>query len=360
MSTPMKRIPHPQPASATERNALLENPGWGRVFSDHMVTAHYSAEAGWHDWTIGPRQNLDLHPGMMVLHYGMEIFEGMKVYRHPDGGAALFRPDANAKRFRRSAERMSLPPVPEEMFIESVRALGRLDDAWVSSAPGATLYLRPFMIATEIALGTKPPSEVLFCVVASPVADYWGGKSKPLTIWATQTYTRAAQGGTGEAKCGGNYAAGLAAQSEAQREGCDQVVFLDAAEHRWVEELGGMNVFFVFEDGSLQTPPLIGTILPGITRDSILALARDRGLKAVEAPYSIEEWLKDAASGRLKEVFACGTAAVVTPIGRLKGRGFEVLIGDGQAGPVTEALKAALTDIQFGRTADPHGWVSKL
>jgi branched-chain amino acid aminotransferase len=216
------------------------------------------------------------------------------------------------------------------------------------------------MIATEAALGTKPSDEAIYAVIASPVADYFGGAAKAVTIWVAEDFTRAAPGGTGEAKCGGNYAAGLAAQAEAQREGCDQVVFLDAVEHRWVEELGGMNIVFVFADGSLQTPPLTGTILPGITRDSLITLARDMGLTVREEPYAIDQWRDDAASGRLAEVFACGTAAVVTPIGRIKGRGFAMTVADGGVGAVTARLKSALTDIQFGKAPDPYGWVERL
>jgi len=351
---------HPAPTAEARRRELIEAPAWGRIFTDHMVSARFSRDAGWHGWKIGPRRSIELHPATSVLHYGQEIFEGLKAYRHPDGSAALFRPDANARRFHRSAERMALPPLPEAAFVESVRALVRADAGWIPSAPGASLYLRPFMIATEEALGTKPSDEGIYAVIASPVADYFGGAAKAVTIWVAETFTRAAQGGTGEAKCGGNYAAGLAAQAEAQAEGCDQVVFLDAAEHRWVEELGGMNIVFVFADGSLQTPPLTGTILPGITRDSLITLARDMGLTVREEPYSIDQWREDAASGRLTEVFACGTAAVVTPIGRVKGRGYEMTVADGGVGAVTARLKAALTDIQFGKAPDPHGWVENL
>lgn len=273
---------NPTPVSTSEREALLQNPGWGRVFTDHMVTIRYSKERGWHDWKIEPRKALDLDPATMVLHYALEIFEGMKAYRLPDGGATLFRPDANARRFRDSAERLAMAQLPEDLFVESVRALVRIDRDWIPSSEGASLYLRPFQIGTEVALGTKPASDYLYCVVASPVASYFKGGASAVTLWVSENYTRAAPGGTGAAKCGGNYAASLAAQAEGLREGCDQVVFLDAVEKRWVEELGGMNIFFVFEDGSLQTPPLTGTILPGITRDSLIKLARDMGLTVRE------------------------------------------------------------------------------
>jgi len=359
-SLTLNETPNPKPASAAERAALLQNPAFGRVFTDHMVTLRYAAGRGWHDWTLAARRPLDLDPGSMVLHYALEIFEGLKAYRLPDGGATLFRPDANARRFRNSAERLAMPPLPEDLFVESVRALVRADRDWIPTAEGASLYLRPFLIGTEVALPPKPAAEYLFCVIASPVASYFKGGAAGVTLWVSETYTRAAPGGTGAAKCGGNYAASLIAQAEGEREGCDQVVFLDAVERRWVEELGGMNVFFVFDDGSLQTPPLGGTILPGITRDSLIALARDIGLSVREEPYAIDQWQADAQSGRLREAFACGTAAVVTPIGRVKGRRHGFTIGNGEAGPVAARLKAALTDIQFGRAPDPHGWRDRL
>ncbi|OYX15523.1 MAG: branched chain amino acid aminotransferase [Rhizobiales bacterium 32-66-8] len=350
---------HPNPATDSEREALLRDPAWGRVFTDHMVTLRYSEGRGWHDWKIGPREAIPLHPGSMALHYALEIFEGMKAYRLPDGGAALFRPEANARRFRDSAERLSMALLPEDLFIESVQALVGIDRNWIPTSDGAALYLRPFMIGLDAALATKPADAFLFCVVASPVAAYFSSGASAVTLWVSETYTRAAPGGTGAAKCGGNYAAGLLAQSEGRREGCDQIVFLDAVERRWVEELGGMNVFFVFEDGSLQTPPLTGTILPGITRDSIIALAFDLGWTVREEPYSIDQWQEDARSGRLAESFACGTAAVVTPIGRVKGRRHAFTIGGGGIGPVTQILKETLTDIQFGRAPDTHRWMRR-
>lgn len=348
------------PVPVSEREALLENPGFGRVFTDHMVTIRYSEGRGWHDARIGARSAFELDPATLVLHYAQEIFEGMKAYRLPDGGAALFRPDANARRFRNSALRLAMAPLPEDLFVESVRELVRVDRDWIPSADGSALYLRPFMFATESLLGVKPSADYIFCVIASSVGSYFKGGAPAVTLWVSENYTRAAPGGTGEAKCGGNYAASLAAQAEATREGCEQVIFLDAVERRFVEELGGMNVFFVFNDGSLQTPPLGGTILPGITRDSLITLARDQGLTVREEPYSIDQWQADAESGRLTEAFACGTAAVVTPIGKLKGRKHSFTIGNGGAGPVTARLKAALVDIQNGRAADQHGWVDRL
>lgn len=348
------------PVPASEREALLQNPGFGRVFTDHMATIRYSEGRGWHDGKIEARKPFNLDPATLVFHYGQEIFEGMKAYRLPDGGATLFRPDANARRFRNSATRLAMATLPEELFLESVRELVKIDRDWIPTTDGAALYLRPFMIATESLLGVKPSADYIYCVIASSVGAYFKGGASAVTIWLSENYTRAAPGGTGEAKCGGNYAASLSAQAEATREGCDQVVFLDAVERRFVEELGGMNVFFVFDDGSLQTPPLTGTILPGITRDSLIILARELGLTVREEPYAIEQWQADAASGRLREAFACGTAAVVTPIGKLKGSKRSFTIGDGGAGPVTTRLKTALLDIQNGRAPDTHGWLERL
>ncbi|ASY64972.1 Branched-chain amino acid aminotransferase [Sinorhizobium sojae CCBAU 05684] len=351
---------NPFPTAVSDREAILQNPGFGRVFTDHMVTVRYSEGRGWHDGRIEARKAFELDPATVVFHYAQEIFEGMKAYRLPDGGAALFRPDANARRFRNSALRLAMAPLPEQLFVESVRELVRVDRDWIPTADGSALYLRPFMIATEVLLGVKPSADYIYCVIASSVGSYFKGGAPAVTLWISENYTRAAPGGTGEAKCGGNYAASLAAQAEATREGCEQVIFLDAVERRFVEELGGMNVFFVFNDGSLQTPPLTGTILPGITRDSLITLARDMGLAVREEPYAIEQWEVDAQSGRLTEAFACGTAAVVTPIGKVKGRKHGFTIGDGGAGPIAGKLKAALLNIQNGRAPDPHGWVDRL
>jgi len=351
---------HPAPITVGDRAKLLENPGFGRVFTDHMVTIRYEEGAGWHDANIHPRVPLQLDPACSVLHYAQEIFEGLKAYRAPDGGVQLFRADANARRFRASAERLAMAPLPEELFLESIRALVRTDRDWMPALEGGALYLRPFMIASEAFLGVKPSSEYLYMVIASSVGAYFKGGAPAVSLWVSQGYSRAGPGGTGAAKCGGNYAASLRAQSEAIREGCDQVVFLDAAEHRWVEELGGMNVFFVFDDGSIATPPLTGTILPGITRDSLLTIARDMGLTVREELYGIDQWRADAESGRIRESFACGTAAVVTPIGSVRSPDFAFTIGNGGPGLLTEKLRSALVDIQRGVAPDRYGWVERL
>jgi len=352
---------HPAPMPASERGALIADPGFGRVFTDHMVTIRYSDDLGWHDALVHPRRPLVMDPATAVLHYAQEIFEGMKAYRLQDGGAALFRADANAHRFRESAQRMAMAELPEDLFLDACRRLVEIDREWIPGGEGAALYLRPFQIASEAFLGVKPASEYLFMVIASSVGAYFKGGAPSVTLWVSDHYNRAGPGGTGAAKCGGNYAASLLPQKEAIAEGCDQVIFLDTAEKRWIEELGGMNVFFVMDDGSLLTPPLGGTILPGITRDSLLTLARDRGLTVHEERYGIDQWEADSRSGRVREAFACGTAAVVTPIGRVRGRdGLDFTVGNGGPGIQTEQLRTALVDIQRGLAPDPHGWVERL
>ena len=351
--------PNPRPVAAAERDALLADPGFGRIFTDHMVTIRYAEGKGWYDARVEPYGPIALDPATAVLHYAQEIFEGLKAYRTDDGGVALFRADANAARFAASARRMAMAPLPEQTFLDSLRVLIEIDREWVPAREDASLYLRPFMYASEVFLGVKPSSEYLYLVIASPVGSYFAGGVKPLTLWISDEYTRAAPGGTGAAKCGGNYAASLAAQAQAQAHGCDQVIFLDAVHRRYVDELGGMNIFFVYDDGTLVTPEL-GTILPGITRDSIITLARHEGRTVVERPVSTEEWRRDAASGKLREVFACGTAAVITPIGVVRSQDGEFTIADGGPGEVTMALRQRLVDIQRGRAEDPFGWVQRV
>lgn len=361
MTTTFRFDPAADPVPASERASRMADPGFGQVFTDHMALIRWSEGRGWHDAAITARKPLTMDPASSVLHYAQEIFEGLKAYRLADGGAALFRPDANARRFRGSARRMAMPELPEELFIESIERLVAADRDWVpDGSTGGSLYLRPFQIASEVFLGVRPSAEHLYMVIASTVGAYFKSGPKAIRIWASRDFTRAAPGGTGAAKCGGNYAASLLAQKEAIANGCDQVVFLDAAERRWVEELGGMNVFFVFADGSIQTPPLTGTILPGITRASLITLARDRGMTVREEPYAIDQWRADAASGRLTEAFACGTAAVVTPIGEVAEADGRFAIGSGGPGEVTSALREALVAIQRGQVPDPHGWLHRL
>jgi branched-chain amino acid aminotransferase len=351
---------NPNPVETAERAARLVDPGFGRVFTDHMVTIRYSDAKGWYDAKVGPRAPLTLDPATAVLHYAQEIFEGLKAYRLADGTMALFRPEQNARRFQRSAKRLAMPELPEEMFLQACKQLVQVDKDWFPPVDGGSIYLRPFMIASEVFLGVKPSAEYLFMVIASSAGNYFKSGAPAISIWVSEQYTRAARGGTGAAKCGGNYAASLVAQSEAIRQGCDQVVFLDAAEHRWVEELGGMNLFFLFDDGSLITPPADGTILEGITRDSVLTLARAQGLNVREERYAIDQWRADAESGRLVEVFACGTAAVVTPVGIVKSTEGDFTIGAGGAGQMTQQIRTKLVDIQRGATPDTHGWVHRI
>ncbi len=352
------------PRSPQERAALMADPGFGRVHTDHMVAIRYTAERGWHDARLTPYAPLSLDPSAMVFHYGQAVFEGLKAYRQPDGGVALFRPEENARRFVRSAARLAMPALPEEMFLRSVDELVGADAAWVPDAEGQSLYLRPFLIATEAAVGMRPADEYLFLLIAFPVVPFFPGAVRPVTVWLSDEYVRAAPGGTCEAKCAGNYAGSLLAQRSAAEQGCDQVVWLDAVERRWVEEMGGMNLFFVLDDGAggarLLTPALTGTLLPGVVRDSLLTLAPELGLPVEEGRISADEWRKRAEDGSITEVFACGTAAVVAPVGRAKSRQAEWTVGTGEPGPITMRLRAALLDLQYGRAADPHGWMHRV
>ncbi|GGD96356.1 branched-chain-amino-acid aminotransferase [Tsuneonella deserti] len=353
-------LPHPAPVPGETRAEAIADPGFGSVFTDHMVVIDFHADRGWHDARVTPREALTLDPACAVLHYAQEIFEGLKAYRHPDGSLALFRPLVNAARLNRSADRLAMPNLPEDLFVEACRQLVIKDRDWFPTVEGGSLYLRPFMFASEAFLGVRPAREYKFLVIASPVGNYFKSGVPAVSIWVSQDYVRAAPGGTGAAKTGGNYAASLVPQAEAISKGHDQVVFLDAVERRWIEELGGMNLFFVFADGSVITPPLGGTILPGVTRDSLIQLLRDEGLTIREERYAIDQWRSDAESGRLIETMACGTAAVVTPVGKVASPDFEFSIGSGGPGQLTQRLRERLVGIQRGTVPDPHGWVMPL
>ncbi len=365
-TTSIEIVANPSPRTEQERAELMADPGFGRVHTDHMVAIRYTDERGWHDARLTAYEPLQLDPSAMALHYGQAIFEGLKAYRQPDGGVAVFRPEENARRFNRSAARLAMPALPEQLFLEAVDALVSVDRAWVPTSEGQSLYLRPFMIATEAQVGMRPANEYLFLLIAFPVVPFFPGEVRPVTVWLSDEYVRAAVGGTGEAKCAGNYAGSLLAQRQAAEQGCDQVVWLDAVERRWVEEMGGMNLFFVYRDAGddgpirLVTPALTGTMLPGVVRDSLLTLAPDLGITVEEGRLSVDDWRKGCADGTLTEVFACGTAAVIAPVGHVKSRHGDWPVGDGRPGPTTLRLRQALLDLQYGRSPDPHGWMRRI
>jgi branched-chain amino acid aminotransferase len=345
---------------ATERERLLANPGFGRVFTEHMVRARWTTAGGWTDLELAAYAPLLLDPGTAVLHYAQAVFEGLKAFRQVDGGVAAFRPAAHAARFRRSARRLALPELPEAVFLEAIDMLLEADHEWVPTAADHSLYLRPLLYAADVTLLVHPAAEVEFLLIASPSGPYFPRGVKPVTVWLSEEFSRAAPGGTGAAKTGGNYAGGLLAQAQAAEHGCEQVVWLDAYEHRWVEEMGGMNLFFVFGrdgDARLLTPPLTGTLLPGVTRDSLLMLGRDLGYATDEGRISVDEWRAGCADDSLTEVFACGTAAVITPVGAVKSERGSWTVGEGEPGPVSMRLRQALVDIQRGAAPDPHEWM---
>ena len=358
----VKLSPSTQVVSDVERAEKLAKPGFGKYYTDHMVVAEWTEADGWSQSELQPYAPISLDPAAMVFHYGQEIFEGLKAYRQPDGGISLFRPEANAVRFQRSAARMALPELPTEAFLESLDALVKADAVWVPDKIGESLYIRPFMFATEIGLGVRPTNRALYMLIATPAGAYFNPENA-VTVWISMEYVRAVPGGTGEAKCGGNYAASLIAQKEAAKEGCDQVVWIDAKERKWVEEMGGMNLYFVKgkgADATVVTPMLTGALLPGITRDSILTVARDLGYKSEEAMISVDEWRDGVASGEITEIFACGTAAVVSPIGSAKSAKGTWITGDGTPGPITMQIRNTLLGIQHGTIPDTHHWMRRV
>jgi branched-chain amino acid aminotransferase len=358
----MKITLNPNAKDAATRDALVAEGGFGKYYTDHMVICEWDEKNGWAEPELVPYGPLTLDPATAVFHYGQEIFEGMKAYRQPDGGIALFRPEANAKRFARSAARLALPEMPVELFIETVETLVKQDAGWVPNKVGESLYIRPFMFATEVGLGVRPTNKATFLIIATPAGAYFD-PSKAVSVWISTEYVRASQGGTGEAKCGGNYAASLVAQKAAAKEGCDQVVWLDAVERKWVEEMGGMNLYFVKGKGdnaTIFTPKLTGTLLPGVTRDSILSVAADLGYKVEEGMISTSDWQAGIAAGEITETFACGTAAVVSPIGQAKSTMGTWVTGDGQPGAITMQIRNHLLGIQHGNIEDKHGWVKRV
>ena len=361
---PIELKPSQNPLPASQREEILANPGFGKYFTDHMVTADWTEELGWHSAQLVPYGPLSFDPATNFMHYGQAIFEGLKAYRHEDGSIKTFRPIANAERFQRSARRLAMAELPIELFLASVNALVQQDAAWVPGGDDQSLYLRPFMISTEVGLGVRPANAYKYLLIASPAGAYFPQGVKPVSVWISDDYVRAAPGGTGEAKCAGNYAASLIAQAEAASHGCEQVVWLDAVERKWIEEMGGMNLYFVYGSGDsarLVTPTLTGSLLPGITRDSLLTVAADLGYLATENAISVDQWRDGAEAGEITEVFACGTAAVITPVGQVKSRkSGHWEINAGQPGPVTMQLREALLNIQTGQVPDKHQWLHTI
>jgi len=333
--------------------------GFGQIFTDHFFIVEYDNNEGWHNASIEPLRPLSLDPAAMCLHYGQEIFEGMKAYRGENGSVYLFRPEENMNRMNRSAERLCMPPIDVDLFMEALKKLVLLEKDWIPHGAGTSLYIRPTMIATEASLGVHPSGKYLFYIIAGPVGAYYPEGFSPTKIYVSEKYVRAAQGGVGDCKAAGNYAASLYASEEALKMGCAQVLWLDARERKYVEEVGTSNIFFVIGD-DLITPPLTGSILPGVTRDSVILLAKSWGVNVLEKRLSMDEILNSIADGTLKETFASGTAAIVSPVGQIYYRGKDYVIGDGNTGPLTEKLYNEILRIQYGEKEDPFGWRVKI
>lgn len=333
--------------------------GFGKIFTDYMFRMRYQEGKGWTDAQITPFTPFQLDPAAVVLHYGQEIFEGLKSYAADDGRILLFRPEENAKRMSRSAVRMCMQPFPEEYFLEATAALVNLEKRWIPRAPETSLYIRPTLIGLGAALGVHPAPEYLFYIILSPVGAYYKEGFKPIKLLVEDFYVRASLGGVGDAKTGGNYAASLMAAAKAEEKGFTQVLWLDAREKRYVEEVGSMNIFFVF-GRKLVTPNLSGSILPGITRASVIQLAKNLGYEVEERPITIDEVLAGLHDGTLTESFGSGTAAVISPVGSLRFKDADYVIGDNQVGPITGDLYNKLVNIQYGRAQDPFGWVREI
>ena len=332
---------------------------FGRTFTDHMFLMNYDAGRGWHDGRIVPYAPLELAPSAMVFHYAQEVFEGLKAYRAPDGGVQLFRPADNGQRLADSCERLCIPPVPVDEFVAAVEALVRVEADWVPSEPGTSLYIRPFIIATDPSLGVHASHSYLFCIICCPVGAYYAEGINPVRIYVENEDVRAVRGGTGYTKCGGNYAASIRAGERAEAQGYAQVLWLDGVERKYIEEVGSMNVMFKV-DGKIITPKLTGSVLPGITRRSCIQLIRAWGLEVEERLITAQELFDAAKSGKLEEAWGTGTAAVVSPVGEMTWNDQSVVINGGRIGPVTQKLYDTLTGIQWGTHSDPHGWVVRL
>ena len=333
--------------------------GFGELFSDHMFMLDYTEGTGWHDPRIVPYGPIALDPAAAVLHYAQEMFEGLKAYKAADGGVLLFRPDMNAKRTTATNDRICLPLIDEGLYVDAIKTLVDLDRDWVPDYPGTSLYIRPYVFATEAFLGVRPSKTYYFMIILSPVGAYYKGGLSPTKIYVDDKYARSAEGLTGYAKIGGNYAMSLKAQMEAQAKGYAQVLYLDSSEHKYVEEIGTSNAFFLI-DGEIFTSPLTGTILPGITRDSTIRILKDRGLTVREERFTIGEVFAAADSGKLGEVFATGTAAVISPVGEMLWRDRNVVINSGEIGPVAQSLYDTITGIQYGQLPDTYGWTLRV
>jgi branched-chain amino acid aminotransferase len=337
-----------------------QNLGFGNVFSDHMFIMDYTEGMGWHDARIVPYGPLVLDPAALVLHYGAEVFEGMKAYYAGEDKVLLFRPEVNAKRINNSSKRLCIPDFPEEFFVQAIKELINVERRWVPKLPETSLYIRPLVIATEAQLGVKRGDNYVFLIILSPVGAYYPEGLNPVKIFVESEYVRSVRGGTGFTKCGGNYAAGLVAQYKARQNGYSQVLWLDGAERKYIDEVGTMNVMFKI-NGEVVTPELAsGTILPGVTRDSVLKLLQSWGMPTAERRISLEELHQAAVDGALEEAFGTGTAAVIAPIGELCIHGEKIAVGNGQIGPLTQKIYTALTDIQWGRAADTFGWTVEV
>lgn len=329
--------------------------GFGKIFSDHMFMMNYTEGTGWHDARIVPFQNLSMSPAAMVFHYGQEMFEGMKAYRGENGEAFIFRPEMNAQRANNSNDRLCMPRIPIEDFVQAVKELVAIDADWIPTSEGASLYIRPFLIATDEFLGVAASKTYLFMVILSPSGAYYETGLQPVSIWIEDEYVRAVRGGIGEAKTGGNYVASLIAQEKAHGEGFSQVLWLDGVERKYIEEVGAMNIFFKI-DGKIVTPMLSGSILPGITRDSVLALCKHWGMTVEERRISVDELLEAQASGKLEEVFGTGTAAVISPVGKLRYKDDVMTIGSGEIGETCKKIYDTITGIQIGKLEDKFNW----
>jgi branched-chain amino acid aminotransferase len=350
MQIRIEPLSNPRPAE------FPEELGFGRYFTNRMFTQRYSPANGWHDAAIVPYQPLALEPASHIFHCGQDVFEGIKAYPRPQSQASFFRIDRNVARFNRSASRMGMPAIDPEMHVEAIETLVRLEHEWIPTQPGSALYIRPVMLATEPTLEVRASSTFLHFVILSPVGPYFGSGLSPVPVFISHDYVRAVRGGTGEAKTIANYAGSIFVTEEARARGFQQVLWLDAVERRYVEEVGGMNIAFVYDGKHVRTPALSGSILPGVTRESILQLAPDLGFEATEDRIDVNEMFADIESGRITEVFAMGTGAVIAPVGRFGYKDKEYVINDNKTGPVAQRLFEALTDIQYGRVADPYGW----